>query len=368
MACGKPPDPDSRTAPSPFDHPSVGPAAALLKDVEYVISTQPPGAAVDAAIAKAERMLEYARRDGVQERALQKLNGRLAHLKGFAQTRLRDNVYQSAKPRDIGEKPTSPEWVAKHFWEGSANRNAPTVIKALETNDHWRSKEFKNTLLDLVEQNARIPAKYREQLPHDVARVLRQCPDAAGLVKAMTLRGQTSPLGSHSKLGSNANTALGSAYELMGTAALIGKVSVPVNGGPKLCIEVLDHVAFGIKSTINREMNRLGKIDLPSRRTIESDIRIGRSDLLNGYREIGVDFKHSKAGVRYASKDLKSQVKGVERAIRHGEIHEYHFVTNGRFGESFREEVESANEKLKASGCSLIACHEYVTTISPPIL
>ena len=368
MACAKPPDPDSRTAPSPFDHPSVGPATASLKLAEYVISTQPPGEAVDAAIARAERLLEHARRDGVQEGALQRLSGRLAHLKGFAQTRLRDNVYQSAKPRDIGEKSTSPEWAAKHFWEGSAKRNAPTVIKALETNDHWRSKEFKLTLLGLVEQNARIPETYREQLPQDVARVLRKCPDAAGLVKAMTLRGQTSPLGSRSKLGSDSNTAIGSAYELMGTAALIGKVSVPVNGGPKLCIGTLDHIAFGIKSTINREMNRLGKIDLPRRRTIESDIRIGRPDLLRGYREIGVDFKHSIVGMRYATDDLRSQVKGVARAIRHGEIHEYHFVTNGRFHESFRRVVESANEELSANGDSLIACHEYVTTVSPSIL
>lgn len=371
MACGKPPDPDSRTPPSAFDHPSVGPVTALLKDAEYVISTQPPGAAVDAAIARAERMLDYARRDGVQERVLQKLEGRLEHLKGFAQARMRDNVYQSAKPRDIAEKPTAPEWAAKRFWEGSAKRNAPTVIKALETNNpkhHWRSKEFRKTLLDLVEQNARIPDKYREQLPHDVARVLRQCPDAAGLVKAMTLRGQGRPIGSRSKLGSDSNTALGSAYELMGTAALIGKVRTPVNGGPKLCIDVLDKVSFGPKSTLNREMNRLGVIDLPTRRTIECDIRIGKGDLLSGYREIGVDFKHSKDGVRYASEDLKSQVKGIERAIRHGEIHEYHFVTNGKFGESFRQVIESANEELKASGCSPIACHEYVTTVSPSIL
>lgn len=368
MACGKPPDPDARTTPSPFDHPSVGPATALLKEAEYIVGSQPPGTAVDSAIARAERMLAHARRAGVQERALQKLEGRLEHLKGFAQTRMRDNVYQSARPRDIGEKPTSPEWAAKHFWEGSAKRNAPTVIRALETKDHWRSKEFTKTLLDLVEQNARIPDKYRAQLPHDVARVLRQCPDAAGLVKAMTLRGQGRPVGSRSKLGSDSNAAFGSAYELMGTAALIGKVSTPVNGGPKLCIELLDKVTFGPKSTINREMNRLGVIDLPRRRTIECDIRIGRGDLLNGYREIGVDFKHSKDGVRYASEDLKSQVKGVERAIRHGGIHEYHFVTNGKFSESFRQVVESANKELKANGCSPIACHEYVTTLSPSIL
>lgn len=372
MACGKPPDPDARTAPSLFSHPSVGPATAALNEAESIIASQPPGALVDRAIARAERMLEHAVRDGLQGKVVHRLQGRLDHLKGFARTRMRDNVYQEAKPRDIHEKGASPEWAAKRFWEGSAKRNAPTVIAALETKDpkhHWRSKEFKETLLKLVEQNARIPERYREQLPQDVARVLRVCPDAAGLVKAMTLRGQNHPIGSHSKLGSDSNTAIGSAYELMGTAALIGKVSTPVNGGPKLCIDpAFDKVTFGPKSIINREMNRLGIIELPTRRTIESDIRIGHSDLINGYREIGVDFKHSKEAVRHASEDLKNQVVNVAKAIRHGEIHEYHFVTNGRFADSFRQVVDTANEELKASGYSPIACHEYVTTLPPTLL
>ena len=369
MACGKPPDPDARTTPTPFSHPTVAPVAAALDDAESTISTQPPGAAVDAAIARAERVLQSAMRSGIGQAVAQKLQGRLEHLKGFAQTRMRDNVYSTAKPRDIREKGASTEWAAKQFWEGSAKRNAPTVIRALQTNNHWRSREYRQALLKLVEQNSRIPERYREQLPYDVARLLRVCPDAAGLVKAMTLRGQTSPVGSRAKLGSNSNTAIGSAYELMGTAALIDKVSTPVNGGPKLWINgAFDKVTFGPKSTINREMDRLGVIQLPTRRTIECDIRIGRSDLLGGYREIGVDFKHSKEATRHASADLRNQVANVARAIRHGEIHEYHFVTNGTFATSFLAVVDSANEELRVGGCSPIACHEYVTTVPPRIL
>lgn len=73
-----------------------------------IISSQPPGTAVDAAIGRAERMIEQALRDGLNERVVQKLQGRLDHLKGFAQTRMRDNVYQSAKPRSIQEKGAAP--------------------------------------------------------------------------------------------------------------------------------------------------------------------------------------------------------------------------------------------------------------------
>lgn len=269
----------------------------------------------------------------------------------------------------IQEKGASTEWAAKHFWEGSAKRNAPTVVRALETNDHWRSREYKECLLRLVEQNSKIPERYREQLPHDVANVLRVCPDAAGLVKAMTLRGQNGPLGSRAKLGSDSNAAIGSAYELMGTAALIGKVSTPVNGGPTLFINAgFDKVTFGPKSTINREMTKLGFVEPPTRRSIECDIRIGRPNLLGVYREIGVDFKHSKEETKHASADLKNQVENVIKAIRHGEIHEYHFVTNGKFGTSFRKVIDAANEELKASGFSAIACHEYVLTVPPRLL
>lgn len=364
MACGKPPNPDARTSATPLSHPIVAPVAAALKEAESIISSQPPGAVVDAAIVRAERILQNAIGNGVKEGDAHKLQSRLDHLKAFAKTRMLDNVYQSAKPRSIHKQGASTEWAAKQFWEESAKRNAPILIRALETKDHWLSREYKKCLLRLVEQNSRIPERYREQLPHDVACVLRVCPDAAGLVKAMTLRGQNTPIGSRAKLGSDSNAAIGSAYELMGTAALIEKVSTPVNGGPKLSINAaLDTVTFGPKSTINREMNRLGIIELPTRRTIESDIRIGRFDRLAGYREIGVDFKHSMKGIRHASADLKNQVENVTKAIRHGELDEYHFVTNGKFATSFLKIIDSANEELKASGHNPIACHEYVTTV-----
>lgn len=369
MACGKPPDPDARTAPRSFGHPGIAFVHAALKDTEAVIASQAPGEAVDAALARAARAVDRAIRDGLPPKIVGQLQGRLDHLQGFAQTRMRDNVAQPARPRGIQERGTSVAWAARRFWNGSARRNAGTVARALTTKEHWASKKYKQTLLKLVEQNARIPDNYRAQLPEDVARVLSVCPDAAGLVKAMTLRGQGRPLGSSAKLGSDSNVALGSAYELIGTSALIRSVSTPVNGGPRLYIDpARDDVSFGAKSTINREMNRLGVIELPTRRTIESDLRIGRGDLLSGYREIGVDFKHSSQGVRHASEDLRSQVVHVARAIRHGDIDEFHFATNGKFGDSFRTVVEAANEELRASGHTIIACHEYVTTIPQPLI
>ena len=107
MACGKPPDPDARTSPTPLSHPVVAPVAAALAEAESIISKHPPGRSVDAAIARAERVLQNALGNGVREAIAQKLQGRLEHLKGFAQSRMRDNVYSSAKPRSIQEKGAS---------------------------------------------------------------------------------------------------------------------------------------------------------------------------------------------------------------------------------------------------------------------
>jgi hypothetical protein len=108
-------------------------------------------------------------------------------------------------------------------------------------------------------------------------------------------------------------------------------------------------------------MNRLGAMEMPTRRTIECDVLIARSTLLEGYREIGIDFKHGSNGQpRYASDDLRNQVENVARAIRHGQLHEYHFVTNTTFGSSFREVVAAANAEI---GHTLIGLHEHVTSV-----
>ena len=100
---------------------------------------------------------------------------------------------------------------------------------------------------------------------------------------------------------------------------------------------------------------------MPSRKTIECDVLIQRNTLTS-YREIGIDFKHGgEARPRYASDDLKNQVNNVVRAIQHGQLDEYHFVTNTTFGTSFREVIDSANQEL---GHHTIGCHEHVTSLT----
>ncbi len=367
MACGKPPNPDRITSPTPLSHPTAQPASIALRDAEALIGQSSPGKEVDDAIKWATRMLERASAAGLDDATSKRLEHQLAQLKAFAQARLKDNVSSPAPPRGPGDAPTSNKWVLKQFSEPAAVRNAPIVMRALRDPDHWRSKEYTTILLRMVQGNARIPDSYKEQLPSDVAEVLRVCPNAAGIVKAMTLRGQGTPLASPGKLGSDANAAIGSAYELMGTAALARQTSTAVNGGPRLYIDpAVDTVTFGIKSNINRQANHLGLIELPTRRTIECDVRIGRKESPLVYREIGIDFKHgAEARPKYVSDDLRNQVDNVVQAINHGQIHEYHFVTNTTFGNSFREVIDAANQKL---GHTAIGCHEHVTSLPPSLI
>ena len=360
------------TAASPVGDPVKQATFATLKDAELTVRYQPPGKAIDDALARAERAVARAVAARLPENELQKLRNQLVNLKGLAQSRLRDNVLWPADPRRINQKQPESEYLAGKFSKLAAKRNLSTVVNALESETHWASKDFKQALLRMIEGNERLPDKYRESLPRDVAAVLRACPHAAGLVKELTFRGQRGATGSRSKLGSNSNSAVGSAYEIMGTAALTSKVFSPSNpGAPKLWIwSGHDNIGFGPKYYPNRTLMDDGKTwDKLTRQSVEADLLIQKSSLLDGIREIGVDFKHVKeAGTRYSSAYHKNQVENVEKVIRQDLLQEYHFVTNGTFSASFKSEIDTANSRLVKDGLTPIAYHEYVSTmVSDPL-
>jgi hypothetical protein len=266
----------------------------------------------------------------------------------------------------------------RHHPRVASKENIRTIYSALTKSEHWAAPETRANLLQIVEGNDRIPDRYREQLHHDVAKVLEVCPHAGGLVRQLTLRGQRGATGSMSKLGSKSNAALGAAYELMGTATLATKVVQPVNpGAPALHINrETDVVTFGDKAYLNRRSGDGKKWSSPTRSTIECDIRIGRpATLFSGQKEtfleIGIDFKHVKEmKTKYATADFRNQVENVAWAIKEGQIHEYHFVTNGKFSDGFRDVVNKANTELTARGETPIGLYEYVSTlgIADPLL
>jgi hypothetical protein len=352
LACANPPDPDHMTAPSELHHPTAVTASTTIVQLTQAIRNNAFGMSMQDAFERAEFAVACARRDGATVEEIARLEEKIRSLKGEAYHDLR----QALPPKSFLGRVTA-----------AAQANVETMIKALSSTGHWASKDAQANLVAMIERNGRIPDEYKAQLPTDVAAVLRACPQAGGLVTELTMRGQRGATGSSSKLGSKSNAGVGAAYELMGTAALTTRLSQPVNVGaqPLYIQSGKDIVTFGDKTYLNRRSEDGVKWQAPTRRTIECDVRLGRLLIPDGIREIGVDFKHTKEmGQRNASADLKNQVENVVEAIKHGQIHEYHFVTNGSFGPGFREIINMANSELSRRGESAIGMHEYVTTLA----
>lgn len=294
-------------------------------------------------LRRAERAVARAAMSGMSREQLTKLEAHFHNMKERATKQVAAYVKAQNSPK------TPPERILR------------MTIQAMEMPNHWLAREYRAHMLRMIEGNSRIPDAYRSQLPNDVAAVLRACPSAAGLVRELTLRGQRGATASAGKLGSNANSAIGAAYEIMGTAALTKSVYKSSNGGRLLHIDVgRDLVTFGDKMTVNRQPDADGKMQYPTRGTVENDLRIWRDG-----REIGIDFKHVKdAGKKGSSADLRNQVENVVTALQHGQLHEYNFVTNGAFSETFKGVISDANDKLAATGHARISMFEYVTTLA----
>jgi hypothetical protein len=368
LACGKPPNPDFITPPKRFNNSVVHHTRDTLNNVEKLIGRLSPGEALEEAMQRAHRALERAARSGVNAKELAKLQAQYDNLRGTDRGRMRDNVDGSALPRARGEKATSGNVVMKEFSERAAERNSRPVIRAIESKSNYQHEEIKQQILKIVDSHEKLGSTYREQLVTDVARVLKICPSAAGIVKALTLRGQGEGMTLMKDIANRGNKAIGSAYEIMGTAALGQNVSNAGNtkhSAPKLSINVgKDKVVFGAKSNINRNFPDGKSPVLTDRKTIESDILIGRKTA-SGYREIGVDFKHVKdAGNRGTKMDDINQIKNVAMTIQNGELHEFHFVSNGRFSDKFIKAVDKVNDQLVRGGNQPIAFHEYVSTLA----
>lgn len=372
LACGKPPDPDRVTPPIKVRNPTVYHANDTMKHVQALIRRVTPGKALDKAMECAQRAIDRAKNSGAGPKELGMLMAQYDRLRSDALGRLRDNVLSPAKHKAPNEKSASRETVLKEFSEQAVQRNAAPIIRAIELKTNWQHEEVKQQLLKIIDSHEKLGKVYREQLVTDVADLLKICPSAAGIVKALTLRGQGEGMTLTKDISNRGNKAIGSAYEIMGTVALGQNASNAGNTkhkAPPLRINVgADHVVFGVKSYVNSSFPDGKTAVSPDRKTIESDIRIGRKTM-EGYREIGVDFKHVKdAGSKSIKKDDRNQIRNVAKIIQSGELHEFHFVSNGRFSKGFKEAIDEVNNELVASNNQPIAFHEYVSTlVSDPL-
>ena len=311
-----------------------------------------PGTALDDTIARAEYIVERARREHAGANEIRRLEDQLEGLR--AEGRHAGRAALDVNFDLFGRRHTS-----------ATAANVAAVERAMNDDTNWAAQEMRADLMKIIERSGNIPAAYKPQLHRDLAVVILMCPHAGGLVKELTERGQGRATGSASKLGSKGNGGVGSAYELMGAASLATKVSSPRNpGAPDLFIRSgEDIVTFGDKSYLNGRPDDASKWKSPARSTVECDVRIGRSTLA-GYREIGIDFKHrAEMGTTYSSKNLLNQVEAVANVIKEGQLSEFHFVTNGTFGGDFPDKVAEVNAELVGLGFTPIGIHEHVTTL-----
>jgi hypothetical protein len=331
------------------------------------IRTLPPGKEFDRQLDRAQSLFDRVAAAGEGERVLAELNRRLAEIKAEASRTLR--AVGAGIPKASADPTTPAEPELPKDW--SARPVAPVIRDALTDPKHLLHASVTVRLMTFVRGNEEISRPYEKQLPLDIADVLKQTPDALGLVKEAVNRGQRRPLASPGKIG----TGLGTVYEIMGTASLIHGSSKAANGGGlPLRVDPLDRLDFGIK--LQASYRDDARTLFQHRKTIEADLLIYRPPpqpniFFQHGQEIAIDFKHAKDGRGYTDKDgrektkagssaLATQLAGVVSALKTGEIDEFHFVTNGHFSEAFQEAVNDANRTFAALRLSPISMHEHV--------
>lgn len=350
------------TQPAPLRQPIAPSASTHIRAAESAISRADTMVDVDNQVKRTRDRLE--RLENMGHRQTQLKAKALRRLERAAEEKKRELHTKNSTAAGKTEKPakllarrsldTPTDVIEK--WAAKPNELlSPIVQQALTEPSHWLHREYVDRVMQHVLYNESIPRSYKEQLPLDVAEVLKVTPDVLGLVKESTYRGQRGPLSSHGKLGSGT----GSVYEIMGVASLIRRSSTAKNTGAKLRITAgIDRVDFCNKLQAGYPVKGLEI----SRKTVEADAQIWRSG-----REISIDFKHAKGGRSYSAKqgkaELEQQVHGVMNALRTGEAHEFHFVTNGHFSKGFMKVIDKANESLVDSGIEPIACHEHVHSV-----
>lgn len=250
----------------------------------------------------------------------------------------------------------------KSIMDGFSKGMSQKVTYPLSNPNHPAHKVFSAYVLRNVVGNKSIPDVYKRELPKAVATIAKVTPDVLGLVRPAKNWGPGA-LSIDVRLGHKTRGA-GFAYELLGTASLIEKESKAMNGPSKLKIYPSDRIDLGIKLQARYPGAEAVLTSQPKRRTVEADLFISRPTSIfdGGFKNIGVDFKHSMNSGTYSGRISVSEIEGRKVALMTGEIDEFHYVSNGTFSKNVRETIDKANIELRETGKndSLISYHENV--------
>jgi len=201
--------------------------------------------------------------------------------------------------------------------------SSKTMSDILSNKNHPAYKSVSNLLASAI--NSKMTVKEKTKLPEAFSVVLDKQPDAMGLFeKAPTHRGPGSSAVQHH-------------YEIFSPAALISDSYQTVKG-KTLSINPGDRVDFGMKFASGyAQPKRYG--------TIEADLLVNKSSFMNE-KTVAIDCKFSETGNFGAKDGLKRELDGIRTGFRDGKIDEFCFVTNGIFGEGFKEKVQAENLEI----------------------
>jgi hypothetical protein len=212
--------------------------------------------------------------------------------------------------------------------------------------------------------NPALDEEMARALPAALADLLTAHPSAAGLLRPLRHRGPGARAWVGNLANRNADSAAGTAYELLASRRLMHVAAGDLKISPT------DELSFGSKQQARYTPDVMKTRDLLAalvaaaarrwasvqasesaieRKTVEADLLLYR-----GEEEISVDFKYSAAGHIHLD---PAQLLGVAVALATGEISSAHFVCNSSFDKISQERVDDINRVMTKWSRGRIALH-----------
>ncbi|MBU4319707.1 MAG: putative nuclear RNA export factor SDE5 [Nitrospinae bacterium] len=202
-------------------------------------------------------------------------------------------------------------------------------------------------------------------IPDALSEIIQSHPNIAGLFLPISTRGPGAKAWIHNLVNPIAESATGTAYELLATRQLMHR------SAGDLKIQSGDSISFGpkLQARYNPDNTKTAQLlasliqispkrwsifqtnpNMIERRTVEADVLLYR-----GGQEIFVDFKYTKG----TKKNLvAAELLGVALALSTGEIHQAHFVCNGKIDKVSRNRIDDINRVLTRWECGPIKAQQ----------
>jgi hypothetical protein len=218
------------------------------------------------------------------------------------------------------------------------------LLEILSDPNNAGYRQVREALAHVTGGKGKMTEKEFAMLPHAFQRILKDHPNAMGLFEKAS---------AHRAPGMS---AVNQHYEVLSTAALKAK-EFTTTSGKRLAIHSTDRVDFGIKFPRGHAQ--------PKRHgTIEADTLVTRKmGMLEPDKYIGIDAKYRNTdkwrpligqpeydifSVKHLE-EVRRQLDGIRNNLNNGTLHEFYYVTNVKFGDQFRGEVNKTNLQLVQS-------------------